>query len=272
MELLAERIVAGGAALAHDDQGRVVFIEGALPVSASVSRSPSNARILAGRGSSTSWIGPPTGSLRRASSWRSVVAAAGGSTSSRRPSGLSSAGSSSTRCDASPTSKTRTLSTGPLYWPPATARPCASPSSTGGPRSTSAPATVSLQSTRVSLHTRLSTSFFVTGVSMGPPKLCCGRVWPPANVLAWPRPASARLRLPADVAVGERVSVHEVVAGHRFRISARSFFQTRPDGAEALVQAVTDAAGPLAASDGHLVRDVTAVSGCTPRRWVRTGR
>jgi 23S rRNA (uracil1939-C5)-methyltransferase len=71
--------------------------------------------------------------------------------------------------------------------------------------------------------------------------------------LAWPRPASARLRLPADVAVGERVSVHEVVAGRRFRISARSFFQTRPDGAEALVQAVTEAAGPLAAGDGHLV-------------------
>ena len=71
--------------------------------------------------------------------------------------------------------------------------------------------------------------------------------------LAWPRPASARLRLPADVAVGERVSVHEVVAGRRFRISARSFFQTRPDGAEALVHAVTEAAGPLAAGDGHLV-------------------
>lgn len=31
MELVAERLVAGGAAIAHDDDGRVVFVEGALP-------------------------------------------------------------------------------------------------------------------------------------------------------------------------------------------------------------------------------------------------
>ena len=36
---------------------------------------------------------------------------------------------------------------------------------------------------------------------------------------------------------------HEVVAGHRFRISARSFFQVRTDGAEALVALVRDALG-----------------------------
>jgi 23S rRNA (uracil1939-C5)-methyltransferase len=36
---------------------------------------------------------------------------------------------------------------------------------------------------------------------------------------------------------------HEVVAGHRFRISARSFFQIRTDGAEALVDLVRTALG-----------------------------
>lgn len=36
---------------------------------------------------------------------------------------------------------------------------------------------------------------------------------------------------------------HEVVAGHRFRISAASFFQARPDGAEALVDSVRRALG-----------------------------
>ncbi len=36
---------------------------------------------------------------------------------------------------------------------------------------------------------------------------------------------------------------HEVVAGHRFRISARSFFQIRTDGAEAIVALVRDALG-----------------------------
>ncbi|HEX4903436.1 MAG TPA: TRAM domain-containing protein [Acidimicrobiales bacterium] len=54
------------------------------------------------------------------------------------------------------------------------------------------------------------------------------------------------VRLPADVrvvgadelAAGRDVWFHDVVAGRRFRISARSFFQTRTDGAEALVAAV----------------------------------
>jgi 23S rRNA (uracil1939-C5)-methyltransferase len=58
-------------------------------------------------------------------------------------------------------------------------------------------------------------------------------------------------RLPADVrvvgaeelAAGRRAWFHEEVAGHRFRVSARSFFQASPDGAEALVEAVGDAAG-----------------------------
>lgn len=40
-------------------------------------------------------------------------------------------------------------------------------------------------------------------------------------------------------------SYHEVVAGHTFRISATSFFQVRAGGADALVDAVRAAAGPI---------------------------
>lgn len=46
-----------------------------------------------------------------------------------------------------------------------------------------------------------------------------------------------------ELAAGRRVWFHEEVAGRRFRVSARSFFQTRTDGAEALVAAVRDAGG-----------------------------
>ncbi len=63
----------------------------------------------------------------------------------------------------------------------------------------------------------------------------------------------AEIAVPADVLVGwpDRVeAVHEEVAGHRFRISGRSFFQCRPDGAEALVQLVAEA---IDGSDGPLV-------------------
>jgi len=61
----------------------------------------------------------------------------------------------------------------------------------------------------------------------------------------------ADLDLPPDVLVvgddeldaGRRAWFHDEVARRRFRISARSFFQTRTDGAEALVSAVRDAGG-----------------------------
>ena len=64
-------------------------------------------------------------------------------------------------------------------------------------------------------------------------------------------PARIRLALPDDVHVGPRSFLHEVVAGHRFRVSATSFFQTRPDGADALVDAVRAAAAD--APDGRVV-------------------
>jgi 23S rRNA (uracil1939-C5)-methyltransferase len=46
-----------------------------------------------------------------------------------------------------------------------------------------------------------------------------------------------------QLAAGVRAWFHDEVGGHRFRISARSFFQTRPDGAMALVDAVRAAGG-----------------------------
>lgn len=68
-------------------------------------------------------------------------------------------------------------------------------------------------------------------------------------------PTTAGVRLPAghddvvlvgaeDLASGCRAWIHEEVAGRRWRISAPSFFQARPDGAEALVDAVADLLGP----------------------------
>ena len=51
--------------------------------------------------------------------------------------------------------------------------------------------------------------------------------------------------LPEDVAVGADAWVHEDVAGVRFRISANSFFQSSPEVAEALVSAVSTAVGPM---------------------------
>jgi len=64
--------------------------------------------------------------------------------------------------------------------------------------------------------------------------------------LALVSPNATGVRLPSDVLVvgedelssGKRAWIHEEVAGRRWRISAQSFFQTRPDGAAALVDVV----------------------------------
>ncbi|MGH9113600.1 MAG: class I SAM-dependent RNA methyltransferase [Acidimicrobiales bacterium] len=54
-------------------------------------------------------------------------------------------------------------------------------------------------------------------------------------------PGDVRVVTGAELAAGRRAWIHEEVAGHRLRVSARSFFQARPDGAEALVDAVRTA-------------------------------
>lgn len=54
-----------------------------------------------------------------------------------------------------------------------------------------------------------------------------------------------------ELAAGHRAWIHEEVAGRRWRISAGSFFQSRPDGAAALVDAVR--AGLAAAAPSSVV-------------------
>ncbi len=73
-------------------------------------------------------------------------------------------------------------------------------------------------------------------------------------------PSSAGCTLPADVrvvgadqlAAGKRAWYHEELAGRRWRISAESFFQNRPDGAEALVEVAAEMLAGLAPGS-HLV-------------------
>jgi 23S rRNA (uracil1939-C5)-methyltransferase len=74
--------------------------------------------------------------------------------------------------------------------------------------------------------------------------------------LAVVTPTAEGVVLPEDVRVvgadelrrGKRAWFHEQVAGVTFRVSAESFFQARPDGAEALVEAVRAVTGPIDSS------------------------
>jgi 23S rRNA (uracil1939-C5)-methyltransferase len=75
--------------------------------------------------------------------------------------------------------------------------------------------------------------------------------------LALVTPSAQGVSLPADVRVvggdelraGKRAWIHEIVDGVTLRVSAASFFQARPDGADALVAEVRRACGPLGADD-----------------------
>jgi 23S rRNA (uracil1939-C5)-methyltransferase len=60
-------------------------------------------------------------------------------------------------------------------------------------------------------------------------------------------------QLPADVAVGPDAVIHESVAGAWLRVSMASFFQSGPVAAEAIVAAVDDALGDAGRDGGHLV-------------------
>lgn len=74
-------------------------------------------------------------------------------------------------------------------------------------------------------------------------------------------PSAVDVEVPAGVTVvgrdelrhGAPAAVHEVVAGRSWRVSARSFFQSRPDGAEALVAAVRAAVGDRLRPGSRLV-------------------
>ena len=85
--------------------------------------------------------------------------------------------------------------------------------------------------------------------------------------------------LPPDVHVvtsealrtGTRAWIHEEVAGRRWRIGARSFFQARPDGADALVAAVRDALGDELTADATIA-DLYAGVGLFAGALAPTGR
>jgi len=53
------------------------------------------------------------------------------------------------------------------------------------------------------------------------------------------------LDVPDDVGIGSDAAIHEVVAGNTLRVSAASFFQSGPDAAELLVEAVREACGDM---------------------------
>jgi len=66
-------------------------------------------------------------------------------------------------------------------------------------------------------------------------------------------PEGVRVVTQHELEQGQQAWIYEQVAGKQFRISARSFFQARPDGAEALISAVARAVAPFDPTIDRLV-------------------
>lgn len=79
-------------------------------------------------------------------------------------------------------------------------------------------------------------------------------VSPGVDVVDLPPGAADTVVVGADeLATGRRAWIHEEVAGRRWRVSARSFFQARPEGAAALVATVDELVGPPATPGERLL-------------------
>ena len=178
-------------------------------------------------------------SSRRARSWRRAAAVATGSTSSRRPKPSSRWRSSPTPCARTGAPADAVVEPGPALPATGSAPPCASASTatagsaSGPPAATLVPVDACLVAHPLARRARRRRPFpGADEVTLR----CSGghrRAARPSSSPIVPAPPP---RCPADVpASGRRRSIHEVVAGAPVAHLGPSFFQTRPDGAAALV-------------------------------------
>jgi 23S rRNA (uracil1939-C5)-methyltransferase len=252
-------MAAGGDAVARDDRGRVVFVRGALPgerVEASLVDERADfarAVVTAVLDPSADRVDPPCPHVARGCGgcgWQHVEPAAQGrlkvgivTEALVRQGGLEVPNVVSAR--ALPTTGYRT-----------TVRLAVSPTGAGYRRH-HGHEVVDVDSCLIA-HP-LVAELIAEGSFDGADEvtLRCGAAT--GERLVFASPSAAGLHLPEDVVVvgsdelrsGRRAWIHEEVAGRRFRVSARSFFQARPDGAAQLVEAVR--AALAGAKDGPLV-------------------
>jgi 23S rRNA (uracil1939-C5)-methyltransferase len=252
-------MAAGGAALARDAEGRVVFVEGALPGEqvrariTEVRKDFSRALTVAVLDASPDRVAPPCAALAAGCggcTWQHV---APGAQHRLKAAIVVDALRRIGRLAEPPTPEVfptegRSLRTTARLAVSAAGRPGHRPRSGSG-----AVETDDCAAAHPLLEELIATGRFPgatevllrVGVATGERLARVDRLDGPAEV-------------PADVVVaskGDRrqPAVHEVVAGRQFRISAGSFFQPGPVAAAALVAAVTAAVGDALAGDGVLV-------------------
>lgn len=245
VELRAERIAAGGDAIAREEGGRVVFVPGALPgelVRATVVEERTDfarAHLDEVLDPSPARVEPPCPFVARGCggcSWQHVrpeaqpaLKVAIVAEALARTGGLREA-----RVEAGPTLAPSGFRT--------TLRLAVDGRGRTGFRAAKSHGLVHVDPCLVA-HPLLADLLDVAFPGAREVTLRCAVATGERSVATDPAASVLHARLPTDVATGRRAAIHEVVVGAQLRVSTGSFFQTRADGAGALVRLVAEAAG-----------------------------
>lgn len=258
LELTPTAMAAGGAALARDAGGRVVFVEGALPgerVAANVVEERKDyARALTVRvlEPSPDRVAPPCPALRAGCGgcpWQHV---AGDAQVRLKTAVVLDALRRIGRMADPPVPRVVDLA-GPALR--TTARLAVSASGRAGHRPHRGTAAIETDAC-MAAHPLLE-ELIVEGRYPGSREVLVRVGVASGERLVRVAGPAGEVAVPGDVVVmgpgDRRGSVHEMVAGRRFRICADSFFQPGPVAADALVAAVEEAVGDALGPGGHLV-------------------
>jgi 23S rRNA (uracil1939-C5)-methyltransferase len=254
-ELRIERLVAGGDALARDDDGRVVFVDNALPgetVEAEyveVKRDFARARMLRVVAASPDRVAPPCHHVAEGCGGCDWQHLASTSQHDAKVAIVQEAFARTARMESA--SIVRGAAVGHEA-SRTTVRMAVTKNGRLGFRRTASHETVDIEHCLV-MHPLLQDLVSSVGVrGEGEVTLRCSAATGERAV--WSHDKARVLGLPDDVTAGAAAVVHEDVAGARLRVSMSSFFQASPQAAELLVDAVARAAGDaLDGRDGVVV-------------------
>ncbi|CAB4880201.1 unannotated protein [freshwater metagenome] len=246
VELRTSHMVVGGAALARDANGRVVFVSGALPDElvmvrmVTAKKDFATAEVVSVTEPSASRVEPACEAWHRGCGgcdWQHIAPAA---QVAMKTDMVREALSRTARVDQP------VVVTGAAIAPwgyRTTVRLAVGDDGRVGFRSRRSHDVVALRACPVA-DERIN-GLLATVVAAGTDELSLRVGVAGAELIAWGAPGALVSGLADTVRIGATAVVHEDVAGHRFRVSATSFFQSSPEAAELLVAAVTRAAAGL---------------------------
>jgi 23S rRNA (uracil1939-C5)-methyltransferase len=245
--LRPERFVAGGEALAHDADGRIVFVRGGIPgdevtvIEVERKADWSRAVVDAVRTPSTDRVVPPCPRRREGCGgcdWQELAVAA------QLPAKVEIVADAFRRTARMHSADIRTGAAVPPDGYRTTLRVVGDPDGRPAYRMDRSHDTVSAVGCLIA-HPALRDLLDLIRVPEGIEATLRVSDATGERTARWDHRRGEVTGLPGDVMVGPSASLVEHVAGHRFRVSPGSFFQSGPRAAELLVEAVRRAAPEL---------------------------